>query len=74
MLALFWKLVNKGEESSIHLAVNMSISSGNQFIEEGKFLFIETIQVISEEGVSDELECHYFVTSNKIMDLGNELQ
>lgn len=52
----------------------MSISSGNQLIEEGKFLFIETIQVISEEGVSDELECHYFVTSNKIMDLGNELQ
>lgn len=42
--ALFWKLVHKGKESGIFLALPMlSMPMSNQIVGEGKFIFTEVV-------------------------------
>ena len=47
LIALFWKLVNKGKESNIYLTFLMwTILLGNQEVDEGNFLFFKKYKFI----------------------------
>ena len=40
----------------------------NQIVHEGKFIFVEVFQLVSEEGM---VEYHHFSVPSKIINLGN---
>lgn len=50
-----------------------SVHQGNQAVTVVKFLFIEVLEIINDEGMI-VLDYHYFVTPKEIINLGNDHQ
>lgn len=67
---LFWKLVSKGEGSSIYTACSVwSKPQGNQIV--AALSLMEAPQFIHEEG-KKKLEKHSFASPNKLMEPDSE--
>lgn len=71
LASAFWKMVSKGKGSSIlYPAFSMwTLPSGNEIVEDGKFLFREVSQIINE---GSTITHHHFVSPNELTDLNDD--